>query len=236
VFKPDQPIESARDDLLGRASFAKSLAEAILSYNHTTSVVTALYGKWGSGKSSIVNMVIEHVQALSAGLPSNERPIVIPFNPWCYSDQNQLIAQFFRELSVVLKRRDYGTDAQKVGKQVEVYSEFFKPLALIEPTGLGGMLAIGASKIFKQVGKATRAWGDLKAKDLSQIRAEIDRLLAQQQRKVLIVIDDIDRLNNVEIRQIFQLVKVLGDFPNTIYLLAFDQNVVVNALKSVQEG
>ena len=181
-------------------------------------------------------MVIEHVRVLSAGLSSNERPIVIPFNPWSYSDQNQLIAQFFRELSVVLKRRDYGSDAQKVGKQLEVYSGFFKPLALIEPTGLGGILAVGASKIFNQVGKATRTWGDLKSKDLSQIRAEIDRLLAKQQRKVVIVIDDIDRLNNVEIRQMFQLVKVLGDFPNTIYLLAFDQTIVVNALKSVQEG
>ena len=39
-----------------------------------------------------------------------------------------------------------------------------------------------------------------------------------------------------EIRQMFQLVKLLGDFPNTIYLLAFDREVVVESLKSVQEG
>ncbi|MEI8013088.1 MAG: P-loop NTPase fold protein, partial [Candidatus Omnitrophota bacterium] len=43
--------------------------------------------------------------------------------------------------------------------------------------------------------------------------------------KIIIVIDDIDRLNHVEIRQIFQLVKSLGDFPNTTYLLAFDKDV-----------
>jgi predicted KAP-like P-loop ATPase len=236
VFKPDQPIESASEDLLGRALFAKSLGEAVLSYKLSTSVVTALYGKWGSGKSSVVNMVIEHVRSLATGLPDNERPIVIRFNPWSYSDQNQLIAQFFRELSVALKRKDYGADAQKVGEQLEVYSEFFKPLALVEPTGLGGLFAVAVSKVLKLVGSATRSWGDLKTKDLAQIRAEIDRLLAKQQRKILIVIDDIDRLNNVEIRQIFQLVKVLGDFPNTIYLLAFDQAIVINALKSVQEG
>lgn len=236
MFKPDQPIESARDDLLGRALFAKSLGEAVLSYKHSTSVVTALYGKWGSGKSSVVNMVLEHVKSLAAGLPNSERPIVIRFNPWSYSDQNQLIAQFFRELSVALKRRDYGADAQKVGKQLEVYSEFFKPLALVEPTGLAGLFAIGMSKVFKIVGSATRSWGDLKSKDLTEIRAQIDGLLARQQRKILIVIDDIDRLNNLEIRQVFQLVKVLGDFPKTIYLLAFDQGIVINALKSVQEG
>jgi predicted KAP-like P-loop ATPase len=236
VFKPDQPIESASEDLLGRALFAKSLGEAILSYKHNTSVVTALYGRWGSGKSSVVNMVLEHVQGLAAALPNTERPIVIQFNPWSYSDQNQLIAQFFRELSVALKRKDYGVDAQKVGKQLEVYSEFFKPLALVEPTGFGALLAIGVSKVFKLVGSATKSWGDLKSKDLTEIRAQIDGVLAKQQRKILIVIDDIDRLNNLEIRQVFQLVKVLGDFPNTIYLLAFDQAIVINALKSVQEG
>ncbi len=34
----------------------------------------------------------------------------------------------------------------------------------------------------------------------------------------------------------FQLVKSLGDFKNTIYLLAFDKNVVINALENVQKG
>ena len=236
MFRPDQPIETAKDDLLGRALFSKSFAEAILSYKHRNSVVTALYGKWGSGKSSVVNLVIEHVNNLAATLPNVERPIVIRFNPWNYSDQNQLIAQFFRELSVALKRRDYGADAQKVGKQVEVYAEFFKPLALLEPSGLGGLLATSVSKVFELVGAATKKWGDLKSKDLTEIRKQIDSLLAKLERKILIVIDDIDRLNNLEIRQIFQLVKVLGDFPNTIYLLAFDQTVVINALKNVQEG
>lgn len=61
-------------------------------------------------------------------------------------------------------------------------------------------------------------------------------MLNEIDTKLIIVIDDIDRLNNTEIRQIFQLVKSLADFPNTIYLLSFDKDVVINALKKVQEG
>jgi predicted KAP-like P-loop ATPase len=237
MFKPDQPIESEKDDVLDRARFAKSLAEAMLSYAYSDSVVTALYGIWGSGKSSVINMVVEHVLKSSANLTEEKKTIVLRFNPWNYSDQNQLVAQFFRELSTVLKRRDYGDDARKVGDQLEVYAKFFVPLALIaDPTTLSGLIATGASKIFNRVGTATKRWGELKSKDLAATRREINQLLAKQQRKILIVIDDIDRLNNVEIRQIFQLVKALADFPNTVYLLAFDRTVVVNALKSVQEG
>jgi predicted KAP-like P-loop ATPase len=237
VFRPDLPISSSRDDLLARASFSRALADAILSYQNQVSVATALYGAWGSGKSSVVNMVLERIDEIASSMPPETRPITIKFNPWNYSDQNQLVGQFFRSLSVALKRGTPGDDAKKAGEQLEVYSEFFKPLALIpEPTGLAMGLATAASVVLKTAGVAASKWGKLKSRDLEQIRKDLDTLLAKQQRKILIVIDDIDRLNSAEIRQIFQLVKALGDFPNTVYFLAFDRDLVVKALAHVQEG
>lgn len=237
MFRPDLPIKSKTEDLLSRASFARALADAVLGYNYEESVVTALYGEWGSGKSSVVNLVLERVEDVAVGMPADFRPIVVKFNPWNYSDQNQLVEQFFRSLSVALKRGDPGADAKKAGEQLETYSEFFRPLALIpEPTGLLAVLATATAWVLKKVGVAAVSWGKLKSKDLEQIRKDLDALLAKQKRKILIVVDDIDRLNNGEIRQIFQLVKALGDFPNTVYFLAFDRNVVVKALAHVQEG
>lgn len=237
MFRPDQPIDTSKDDLLGRSGFAKSLADSIVAYKAKNSIVTALFGEWGSGKSSVINMALEHLSDASVKLPKEERPIVICFNPWNYSDQNQLLTQFFREMSVVLKRKDYGVDATKAGEQLETYAEFFKPLALIpDPTGLATVFSIAGYEVVKSVGKAATKWGELKTKNLEEVRKELDKLLAKQNRKILIVIDDIDRLSSAEIRQIFQLVKMLGDFPNTVYLLAFDRGVVVKALEKVQEG
>ena len=92
------------------------------------------------------------------------------------------------------------------------------------------------SKTFKSIGSGTKLWGENKENDLDSIKTEINKLLGEQNHKIIVVIDDIDRLNNTEIRQMFQLVKSLGDFKNTIYLLSFDKNVVINALKKVQEG
>ena len=45
------------------------------------------------------------------------------------------------------------------------------------------------------------------------------------------MIDDIDRLEAEEMRQLFTVIKALADFPNVIYLLAFDQAVVVQAIE-----
>ena len=233
MFKPDQPIKSYKEDILSRHPFAQSLGNAILSYKEKDSIVIGLFGAWGSGKTSIINMALEHIYFISKNKTDDKKPIVIRFNPWNYSDQNQLVTQFFRQLSVGLRRPNYASDAKKAGERLETYAKFFEAFTLVPTVG---PIAAVFSKIFKNIGSATRSWGDLKSNDLNAIRAELNELLAKQPHKIIVVIDDIDRLNNTEIRQVFQLIKSLGDFPNTIYLLAFDKDVVINALKKVQEG
>ena len=96
MFKPDQPISSHEEDILGRAPFAQSLADAILRYKEKDSIVIGLFGAWGSGKTSISNMALERIDSVSENKTDDEKPIVIRFNPWNFSDQNQLITQFFK--------------------------------------------------------------------------------------------------------------------------------------------
>lgn len=50
------------------------------------------------------------------------------------------------------------------------------------------------------------------------------------------MIDDVDRLSNEEIISVFQLVKTIADFPYAVYLLAFDCEIIINALREVQKG
>lgn len=235
MFRPDQPIQSGKEDILGRQAFSKALADAICSYQDKNSIVVGLYGTWGTGKTSIINMALEHIELASKEKSKEERPIIVNFNPWNYSDQNQLVSQFFKQLSVTLKRADYADDAKKVGDQLDKYASFFEPLVLIPHPMISGP-AIVISKVFRVFGKASKDFGDLKSKDLTAVKNELNKLLSKSKSKIIIVIDDIDRLNNTEIRQIFQLIKSLGDFSNTAYLLAFDKNVVINALRKVQEG
>ena len=61
-------------------------------------------------------------------------------------------------------------------------------------------------------------------------RKVIETELRQLKKPVLVVIDDIDRLNIDEIRDIFRLVRLTGSFPNIVYLLAFDRARVEQAL------
>nr|NJM04347.1 P-loop domain-containing protein [Desulfobacula sp.] len=64
-----------------------------------------------------------------------------------------------------------------------------------------------------------------------KLRKKLKKELIDRQKKLVIVIDDIDRLNKSEIRQIFRLIRVNADFPNTIYLLAFDRKIIEKNLE-----
>ena len=228
MFRADQPIDTYKEDLLGRHSFAKALAKAILSYDLSDSISVGLFGEWGSGKTSLINMTLEEIKSLSL----QKEPFIIKFNPWNFSDQNQLIQQFFNELSLALCRDNSAERHIKIGRTIQKYSRFFEPFDYVPTISFVGKIA----KALKKVGSATEKAGEESLKNLGAVKDDLDILLRDIDTKLIIVIDDIDRLNNTEIRQIFQLVKSLADFPNTIYLLSFDKDVVINALKKVQEG
>ena len=65
MFNTDKPIDNISSDLLNRASFSEQLAKAILSYTNTDNFTISLCGKWGSGKTSILNMVETYINTLT---------------------------------------------------------------------------------------------------------------------------------------------------------------------------
>lgn len=227
MFQNDVPIKTRSEDLLNRASFAERFGQSLLEWDYENSLVIALYGNWGSGKSSIINLATEHIEKKYQSEKKNKRPILLTFNPWNFTEQNQLVSIFIRELAKAINYYDASEDAKKVGQELIAYSKFFLPLALIPPVT---PLALFFNKLFEKVGEATKGWGELKSKSVEQLKDDLDKRIKKLGRKIIVVIDDIDRLNKTEIRQIFQLVKLNANFPNIIYILPFDQEKVSDVL------
>lgn len=229
MFNSDNPITLRSEDLLERDSFCKQFAKSILRYQDVETLTIGLLGKWGSGKTSIINLTLQHIDNEFVDEPKR-KPIIIKFNPWNFSDQNNLILQFFRILSINLKRKEYGKILNKTGEIIEVYSDYLEPI-VFPLSGIPGL-----SKIVKYLGRTFKISGANKAGDLEKIKESIINKLKLSDKKIIIIVDDIDRLYNSEIKQIFQLVKSLADFPNLIYVLSFDKEIVCNALNEVQNG
>ena len=222
MISPDLPITKSSDDKLNRQSFAESLAHVLLQSSFPTSFTVGLYGAWGSGKTSLLNMVIEQVES------KNNDVIILRFNPWLCSDPKQLITQFFKQLAGAIKIKKPKADT--MCELVDQYADIFDAANLIPYAG-PAIATVG--KIFTN---KARNRINQKNNDLQGKKDEIIRKMVEEHLKILVSIDDIDRLSEEEIIAVFQLVKALADFPNAVYLLAFDYDVVVRALGAVQHG
>lgn len=121
-FSADRPITSRAEDRLGRADFADSIASSIKGWTGHESLVIALYGAWGSGKSSIKNMVLESLR--SAKL--DPVPTILEFNPWQWPGQDRLAEAFFHEIGLILGRMDTGKTAKKRAAKWRVYAATWK--------------------------------------------------------------------------------------------------------------
>ncbi len=228
IFNSDSPISKLDEDKLGRTEFAINLGNRIMDYDPVNyeNLVIGIAGEWGSGKSSLMNMVLNHIEnefIYSDKVENDEKPIIMRFNPWRFSNQDQLISQFFNEMSLLLDRTNYA-NIKNVARKIELYASFFEPVGIALPP-FGVII-----RIMKKYLSSLQEYTDYKINDFDSAREELDKSLKEQNHKIIIALDDIDRLNVEEIHIIFQLIKILANFPNTIYLVGFDRVVVSAAL------
>lgn len=223
-YSTDKPIETENKDLLSRSSFSKQLGKGIYEYNDKSGLVIGLFGKWGTGKTSVINMAEEEINRLSQ--TDENKPLIMKFSPWNYSDKDNLISLFFQNLKVKISLQDNEQIKIKLGKALSDYADAFEVLSYIPYIGSG--LATGLKTVAKRQGENL-----MEIPDLDETRKILEDELVKLDKKVIIVIDDIDRLTNSQIRDIFQLVKQVADFPNIIYILVMDREVAQRALIDV---
>ena len=231
MFYSDKPILNADGDSLNRNAFALQLAKAILSYTKIDNFTVSLCGKWGTGKTSILNMVVEKIEELAKEKSSDERPIIVHFNPWNYSDTTQLLNQFFQTIRTQIGLSDNRDNLGGIGAALKKYSSLIEYTTYIPKIGpfLGPL-----KSLIEGFGEHLEEIAD-ESNGLSYQKKKVIEELEKQSQKIIVIIDDIDRLNNEQIRLIFQLVNSLAGFPNMIYLLSFDRSVVVRALEAEQD-
>lgn len=230
MFDADRPITSSAQDRLNRTVFAKYLARSMLDHKDPESLVVGLYGGWGVGKTSIINLVLEELNLAASNMLDEEKPIILNFSAWSYSGQHQLIYSFFRRLSSTLRSVPELQQSDRIIHLLELYVSFFthKPV----PVSLRTKRSF-FEKITFQGREEVYAWES--GRDLTLVKAELNELLKQQKHKIIIIIDNISRLYSDEIKQIFQIVKSMGDYANTTYLLSFDKDQVVRALNKIDK-
>jgi predicted KAP-like P-loop ATPase len=209
----DSPIESPEDDRYGIAPFAQSLAKSILNIHKPVGTTIALNGPWGSGKSSAVNLIRGELK--KAG---EETLVLTDFKCWWYRGEEALVLAFFQNLNAVLHNK-LGDKVKglipKLGRGLLQAGPVIGPAVALATTGPWGAFASGSASFAKNF------FPD--GETLEKTFHKLAKILEQDNRRYLVIIDDIDRLSPDEALAIFRLVKSVGHLPNVMYLLVYDR-------------
>jgi hypothetical protein len=210
-MQADAPLVDEADDRLDRRSFAARVVEAIELRSDRASIVFGIYGPWGDGKTTVLNWVRNRLER-------SGRVEVVAFNPWLVRDEATLVPAFFATLATALGRRIGGRRGQVAG----VLRRYGRVLSGV---------SVGVPGVSVDPGTTAEAIGSaLGDRTLEELKAEVERILRDDGRRVLVIFDDIDRLDDDEIHAVFKLVKLAAAFEGITYLLAFDDDRVAAAL------
>jgi hypothetical protein len=204
MYVSDAPLSNPAWDRFNRLSFAKRIAETIRARMDPSSLVIAIYGAWGNGKTTVLNFIAKELR-------DSSDVIVLSFNPWRFPSERSMLRYFFTSLAQALEST-VTTRIEEVGTTVTSYGELIQLLCSAADDG------------------PARAAGAFSTTDLEEEKQKIAAILAENQKKIVILIDDIDRLDERALQALFRLVKLTADFENTVYVLAFDAEMVASVI------
>lgn len=215
TYLTDNPISTKSEDHFDRWSFAERIAHTIGRREDSGGLVIAIYGEWGDGKTSTLNL-------MEKALKSYEDIVVTRFNPWYFQSESILVSGFFNHLADTIEK-SMPTLGEKIIGFVKTYGGMLATVAT--SVTLGGVpVSISPGAVYD----AASGVSDL---GLGELQKRIEGILAKSEKRIVVLVDDIDRLDKDEIQQIFKLVRLSGSFEKVTYVLAFDEKMVAAALR-----
>lgn len=186
------------------AEYANEISKRIIATNaHESSYALGLEGSWGCGKSTFLS-------SLKKALPN--KAVIMDFNPWLNISEKSLIQDYFDRLA--------DTIYEHVNK--ELYSPISKyGNALLAIDNAGGIINT-LKNLLKDYNKSS----------LKLLKTDITESLRDSDKKVYIFIDDLDRLDSEEMFEVLRLIRNTADFPNLIYITAYDREYIESLLRN----
>ena len=202
-FLTDHPLTEEEEELSGWKSQAQTLTQKLLATDTTRAAFSlGIVASWGEGKSSFMGIMQRYLQQ------AQREVIVMHFNPWLYDKEAQLTKVFFEEL-----RRTLAPYSSKLSKSIDNYTDL--------------LLAVDSSWL-KFAHQLLRLPQRSTAEQFDQLSRDIQEL----GKKVVIFIDDVDRLTREELLELFNLVRNSSNLPCLYFVLAYDKSYILKTLQS----
>lgn len=187
-------------DLLNRKSIINQLYNTIINCEPATNFTIGLNGKWGSGKTTIIKNVLRIMN--DNDLLDNY--VIVNFNPWKYDDEKVILKAFLNEiLNNIQFSIDESTKETLIQDVINVV--FDSKIA-----SLGNLL----NKEFKKLNTEP------------EISSVVNNYLLNNDKKMLIIIDNLDRIDSEKAFFLIKCIDSIIKFKKTINILLYDEDII----------
>jgi hypothetical protein len=200
-FIADEEIGDEKDDLLASEGQAKSFAETVLASGAHSGLVFGVDGPWGVGKTSFINLAERYWE--SAG----EKVIVCRFEPLRYATEPDLADRLIRDLTAAIQSKVFAPEFRPAASR---YSRLIKGKA--DVSFLGFKLSMEPSQ-----------------ETVDELLDDIDEVLRRIGRRVIIVIDDLDRLDAKTTNNVLFATRRTFKLSQATYVLCYDTEVLAGS-------
>lgn len=211
----DAPIKRKSEDLYSRGACVEALSNIILSHcSKDAAAYVGIYGAWGDGKTSVRYLAEEFINEVYG----HGKALFIDFSPWEYSDSCDLRMELFEKVARVLSR----TGMREVSFTFSQLAKFF---SLRRSNRRMGLLQ-DVIDVFRGF------WFSYVVKEDDLIDA-VKIALANVSQRIVIVIDDLERLTKNDVGRVIRFLKANGDLPNLVYLILTDEDYLASAVSEM---
>lgn len=205
-FLEDNAIELIKDDTYERNVVAKELAKQITYTNNEKAFAIGIVGSYGSGKTSFINLISDTLSK------DESAPLTIKFNPWDAGSPKEIQKLFFDEISFSFAKenRDLSSSLYNYYRRLN-----------------------GKTTILNNLITYARDFSLILERDLDDEKAKINNMMSSFSRKVLVFIDDLDRLHKKELIEVLRLIRNTANFKNIIYIVAYDKSYIEHSIKKL---
>ena len=237
----DRAVITNAADEFGFVGIAESLAPRIAEASQGDGLVIGLEGSWGSGKSSLMNLIRHQIDSLD-----NSNIHTITIAPWLDGDSSSLVLSMLHPIAEILKKEsenskteDIKEKAAELAKLVAGYGErtarWISPVAklagnVLPGAGISSGVADSAATVLAKFNEGPT---------VSELKAQISEQIEEIDHSFIIFLDDLDRLEPEQAVEVVRLVRSVADFPKVVYLMCYDRKVLANGLKvglKVEDG
>ena len=202
-FLSDEPIqdkEGEEEDVFGFEDDAKNFADQVLNNESSNSIVFGIDAPWGSGKSSYLYFCKQYWKEYNDKNKDKNKDslIIFEFNPLRFGKSSDVFEMFTKELLKKIDENYFNPEAS---------SEFKKYIKLISSINFG---PFGISLPFSNNTNSEEAFKNL------------EEYLKNFNKKIIVLIDDLDRIPLEKVKTVIDIVKKSFVLPNVTYVLCYD--------------